>query len=672
MKRKIVYIGSSYITGIFFASFFSAKIKLTLFFAVLFLFSVFCKIKNIKTVFFLVCALSFSFGAGEYELYEHFVHEAAVKYSGQAVLFEGKVSECEQYSGEKASYVFKGKINGKQKIKLSYYGDELNCEISDRISFECDVKEPENTYLFSKKDYYEGKGIFLETYSVRGSKIDKNNSFSLKRTFKKCSENVSGEIMKRLPNEYGGFIVSMLLSDKSGLDEDTRTSLYRCGTGHIMAVSGLHLVILMSLLSVFLSFFGLSGKIRFLISEFFIIVFVMFSGMSVSVVRAAFMLTLLNGAALFSRKNDPLNSLCLAVLLMLLFEPYLIHSSSFLLSVSGTFGAAVFAPFVMKNSEKEHFTDMIANSITSVMCISACVFPCSFLFFDEISVITPITNPVMMPLCESALVFGFLAAFFSGIDFLMFPLLTAGGLFSKAALFLSDFFGSLSFACIPAGRSYLPVLIIFLTVFIAFTAIKSKNGGYTAGAVILSFLLLIVSGSLDRYLTRDVLSVYRAGSSDSCSVVVKYRNNADIIDLRGDRNNVKYLNKLLSREGIRKIGSVTFCDKACQEMSSFNSSLGLYKISDVYVSEDTPDFEKSEICGCIPKKCDIYEMDQIYRDYRISVDRDSVHVIYGNTDIKISLSSCMVNDIVYENSDVYSVSADRSGKIKYENCFIKK
>ena len=91
--------------------------------------------------------------------------------------------------------------------------------------------------------------------------------------FKKCSENVSGEIMKRLPNEYGGFIVSMLLSDKSGLDEDTRTSLYRCGTGHIMAVSGLHLVILMSLLSVFLSFFGLSGKIRFLISEFFIIVF---------------------------------------------------------------------------------------------------------------------------------------------------------------------------------------------------------------------------------------------------------------------------------------------------------------------------------------------------------------------------------------------------------------
>ncbi len=667
MKRKIVYIGSSYITGIFFASFFSAKTEITLFFTALFFFSVFCKIKNIKIVCFLVCALSFSFGAGEYELYEHFIHEKTAGYSGQTVSFEGKVSEYEQYSGEKTSYVFKGKINGKQNVKLSYYGDDLNCEISDTVSFECAVKEPENTYLFSKKDYYEGKGIFLETYSVSSLSVIKNKSFSLKRSLKKCSEKVSDEIMERLPNEYGGFIVSMLLSDKSGLEEETENALYRCGTGHIMAVSGLHLVILVSLLSAFLSCFGLSGKIKFLISELIIVFFVMFSGMSVSVVRAALMLTLLNGSGIFSRKNDPLNSLCLAVLLMMVPEPYLIRSSSFLLSVSGTFGAAVFAPFVLKNAENEHLTDRIANSMISVLCISACVFPCSFLFFDEISVITPITNLIMMPLCEGALVFGFLAALFSGTDIFMFPFLAAGGLLSKAALMISDFFGSLSFACIPSGKSYLPVLILFLTAFIVFTAVKSKNGRYTGAAVVISFLLIFVTGSLEKYLTKDVISVYRAGKNDSCAVVVKYRNNADIIDLRGDRNNVKYLSKLLSREGIRKIGSVTLCDKAYQEMSSFNSSMGLFKIENVYVSEDTFDFDEAEICGCIPKKCDIYEMDQIYENYKISVDRDSVHVIYKNTDIIITSSSCTANGTEYNSSGVYSISADSRGNIKYEN-----
>lgn len=667
MKRKIVYIGTSYVTGIFFASFFSVKIKLVLFFTVLFLFSVFCKIKNIKMVYFLVCAFSFSFGVSEYELYEHFVHEKAVSYSGQTVSFEGSVSDREQYSGEKSSYIFKGKINGKQNIRLSYYGDDLNCEISDRISFECDVKEPENTYLFSKKDYYEGKGIFLETYSVSSLKVLKNKSFSLKRTLKNCSENISDEIMKRLPNEYGGFIVSMLLSDKSGLEEDTKTSLYRCGTGHIMAVSGLHLVILTSLVSVLLSSFGLSGKIRFFVSETVIVFFVMFSGMSVSVVRAAVMLTLLNGSGLFSRKNDPLNSLCFAVLILMLPAPYLIRSSSFLLSVSGTFGAAVFAPFVMKNADNERFTDRLANSMISVLCISACVFPFSFLFFNEISVITPVTNLIMMPLCEGALVCGFLAAFFGGIDFFMFPLLSAGGLLSKAALFLSDLFGRLSFACIPSGKSYLPVLIVFLTCFIAFTALKSGSGKYTGAAVIISFLLVLISGSLEKYLTRDVVSVYRAGRNDSCAVVVKYRNNADIIDLRGDRNNVKYLKKLLSREGMEKIGSVTLCDKAYQEMSAFNSSLSLFKISNVYVSEDTFDFDNSEICGCIPQKCDIYEMDQIYSDYRISVEKDAVHVIYGNNDIKITSSSCTVNGSVYDSTDVYRISADSRGAIKYED-----
>ncbi len=662
----MVYIGSSYIIGIFFASFFSVKIKLALFFTALFLFSVICKIKNIKLICFLVCAAAFSAGFSEYELYEHFVHEKALDYSGQSVFFEGKVSECDKYSGEKVSYVLKGKINNSQRVRISYFGDDLGCEISDGISFECVVKEPENTYLFSKKDYYEGKGIYLETYDADNAVVSKNSSFSPKRALKKCSESVSAEIMEKLPNEYGGFIVSMLLSDKSGLEENTQTSLYRCGTGHIMAVSGLHLVILISLVSVFLSGFCISGKVRFLISEIVIIFFVMFSGMSVSVIRAALMLTVLNGAALFSRKNDPLNSLCLAVMLMLLPAPYLIHSSSFLLSVSGTFGAAVFAPFVLKDAESEHVSDKIINSMVSVLCISAAVFPFSFMFFDEISIITPITNLLIIPLCEGALTAGFPAAVFSKIDFLMYPFLVVGGLLSKAALMLSDFFGSLSFACIPSGKTFLPVLMAFLTAFIVFTALKSKSGKYTGIAVVLSFVLLFVSGAVEKYLTKDVVSVYRAGKNDSCAIVVKYRNNADIIDLRGDRSNAEYLKKLLAREGIRKIGSVMFCDKACQEMSSFNDSLGLFKVGNVYVPEDTYDLDETEICGCIPQKCDIYEMDQIYRNYRISIDKDEIHVFFGNTDIEITSSSCSANGIGYDKCDVFCISADSRGYVKYE------
>lgn len=667
MKRKIVYIGSSYIIGIFFASFFSVKIQSFLFFSLLFLFSVFCSIKKIKIVYFLVCALSFFCGTFEYDMYEHFVHDEIIQYSGQTVSFSGKAEEYVSRSGEKSSYVFKGKINGTKNIKLSYYGDDLGCEISDTVFFECEVKEPENTYLFSKKDYYEGKGIFLETYSVKDLKIKENKSFSLKRELKKSSDKVSEEIMKRLPNEYGGFIVSMLLSDKSGLEDDTKTSLYRCGTGHVMAVSGLHLVILISIVTTFLGRISISGKNRFLISELIIGFFVLFSGMSVSVIRAAVMLTLINGAGIFSRKNDPLNSLCLAVIIMLIPAPYLIRSSSFLLSVSGTFGAAVFAPFVLEKAENEHVSDRIFNSMISVLCISAAVFPCSFLFFDEVSVITPVTNLLMMPLCEGALVFGFLAAFAAGFDFLMYPFLMAGGALAKAALFLSDFFGSLSFACIPSGKKYLSVMIVFMILFVFFTAFKSRNGKYTGAAVVLSFILILISGSLEKYLTKDVLTVYRAGKNESCAIVVKYRNNADIIDLRGGRNNVKYLQKLLAREGIRKIGSVTLCDKAYQEMAAYDESLSLFKIGNVYVSDDTYDFDSSEICGCIPKKCDIFDMDYIYGNYRISLDKDEIHVYYKDTDIEISSSSCRANGAEYDYSDVFCISADNRGNIKYEN-----
>ncbi len=102
------------------------------------------------------------------------------------------------------------------------YTDTLDSEIGDTISFRGKLKVPDNTYLFSGKDYYKSEGIFLMSDKISELTLHKNKNISIGKLLNIYKEKVMSLIKLSLRERESGFLISMLFGDKSGLENRTQ------------------------------------------------------------------------------------------------------------------------------------------------------------------------------------------------------------------------------------------------------------------------------------------------------------------------------------------------------------------------------------------------------------------------------------------------------------------
>ena len=90
--------------------------------------------------------------------------------------------------------------------------------------------------------------------------------------------------------ETGGLLGAILLGDRTYLSGQTSLDFSRIGISHVLALSGMHLAILILGIEKLLSLIGISKKARYIITIILTLAYVALTGFSVSVVRAGIML----------------------------------------------------------------------------------------------------------------------------------------------------------------------------------------------------------------------------------------------------------------------------------------------------------------------------------------------------------------------------------------------
>ena len=144
-------------------------------------------------------------------------------------------------------------------------------------------------------------------------------------------------ITQRVGGQPGAAAAAMVTGEKEGLSDETYGAFKSAGISHVIAVSGLHMNLLMLALFQLLRR-GLHMKRRpcaaVCIAAAWIYAAV--ADFTPSAVRACLMLSAFLGGVLFHRRVSPLNSLGLAAALILLFNPYAVCSASFELSFAAT------------------------------------------------------------------------------------------------------------------------------------------------------------------------------------------------------------------------------------------------------------------------------------------------------------------------------------------------
>ncbi len=155
-------------------------------------------------------------------------------------------------------------------------------------------------------------------------------------------------LLKRLHVSQGGgdaeaVVAAMALGDKSGLTRQLRDTYSVTGASHVLALSGLHIGIIYMLLTLLTL-----GRRRFWLSQLVVLVaiwgFALLTGLSPSVVRASFMVTLYAAFAMGGRRQAPLGVLSFTAIVMLLVDSSSLFDVGFQLSFMAMLGILLFMP----------------------------------------------------------------------------------------------------------------------------------------------------------------------------------------------------------------------------------------------------------------------------------------------------------------------------------------
>ncbi|MFN8209829.1 MAG: ComEC/Rec2 family competence protein [Bacteroidales bacterium] len=284
----------------------------------------------------------------------------------------------------------------------------------DRVIFSCspeEIKNMGNPYEFDFKYYMESRGTRYQAFIGSKDLIfvrhpPRNSLRTLPVIIRKkiiSMFRTCGVSEERLP-----LVAAITLGEKSNLDPEQKQYFIKAGIMHIMAVSGLHAVILSYF--IFSILFFLKGKnniLRVIITILILWLFAFITGMSPSVVRAVLMFSFLQAGKLLKRPVNSLNSVLASATVLLLLRPSVIFDAGFLLSYSAVifiiaFYNDIYRIFTLKNK----IADLLWQSAAVTIAAQAGTLPLTIMLFNRFPVLFLFTNIIIVPVSSLLIIAG--------------------------------------------------------------------------------------------------------------------------------------------------------------------------------------------------------------------------------------------------------------------------
>ena len=189
------------------------------------------------------------------------------------------------------------------------------------------------------------------------------------------------------------------------------------GLLHIVVLSGVNITLLAVIITKITE--NLGKRLSILLSTLTIIIFIIFVGPQAPIIRAGFMGILTLVAILYGRKNLALYSLFLSIFFIAVFWPKWLTTVSFQLSYGATIGLILFnKKFYTKTDDKViKFFIYLKNELYTSIVAQIFTVPIIFIYFRQVSLISPISNALISWTIAPLMIFGFLTAFLGKINF---------------------------------------------------------------------------------------------------------------------------------------------------------------------------------------------------------------------------------------------------------------
>jgi competence protein ComEC len=279
------------------------------------------------------------------------------------------------------------------------------------------LNPPLNPHQFDYKLYIAKQGIyqqlFLEKSDYKSVGFDGFSLIGFSANFRDKIE-VALSKYHFQTNELG-VIKALLLGQRQDISKDLITDYSKAGAIHILAVSGLHVGIILLILSFIFKPVERFKNGKFIKSILIILILWMFAfiaGLSPSVVRAVTMFTFLAIGNAFQRKKVTEFSLIASMFFLLLVQPLFLFDVGFQLSYLAVFGIVWIQPKLYKIYAP---TYQIENKIWQLITVSIAaqigVLPLSLYYFHQFPGLFMLSNLIIIPCLGTILIGGIVMIF---------------------------------------------------------------------------------------------------------------------------------------------------------------------------------------------------------------------------------------------------------------------
>lgn len=440
-----------------------------------------------------------------------------------------------------ASYYFKSEEEKEELLSNIHYNDEVLLKGTLQVPFNNTIPNNFNykNYLYNKKIYYT-----LSIYKIEKLNNNKNVLYKVK-----------DKLFKRIiTSNNSDYYLAFILGDKFLLSSDNYNLFQSNGISHLLALSGMHINIILLIINKLLKF--LKENKRIIISSITLILFLLLTGIQASLERATIFYILKNINNKFSINLSNIKLLFLCLFIILILNPFMIYDVGLLYSFVVVFSIFYYTDFIKGTYIEKSLKLSLITFLFSV--------PITINLNYEINISSIFINLIFVP---------WISIIVYPLSLISFILPILNPLFNICINITNYLNKLLSIFSITINIPKLPIYIIII--YYLLLLLKKKKYYYLLIFIMFSFKL---SKKLD---DNYYIYYFDVGQGDSSVLISPYQSEVIMIDTGGK---LEY-NKDIWQEKVKKYN-------VSDNVIKFLKSIGITKINYLMLSHGDTDHIK--------------------------------------------------------------------------------
>ncbi|MCF7906820.1 ComEC/Rec2 family competence protein [Patescibacteria group bacterium] len=335
-------------------------------------------------------------------------------FANQEVVFQGRIERARD-STVRGEEVVLGEIKmmgeekqGRVLLNLPLYSDFQYQDLVEVNCFLQGLSSTEDSYA----RYLKGKRIFSFCFWPKVELKSRPSSPNFYGRILAIRKKAQHFILTKFSEPQASFLGAILLGVKKRVSSKIRNWFSLTGASHLLAVSGLHIAILVQMIGFFLiNFLRIKRTKVWLPISLIVLFFILLTGAAPATIRAGLMGLSLFWAQKNERGYNSLNFLFLIGVIMLLFNPnFLVFNIGFQLSFLAVLGIGLFYNFFQELFRKiPDYRFLAGRTFLSLTCSAQIlILPLVLYYFGTFSLIAPLVNVFLLLVMPSLMLLGFL------------------------------------------------------------------------------------------------------------------------------------------------------------------------------------------------------------------------------------------------------------------------